>query len=139
MAVYVLEAYNTDSRYPTDIRYREYTTSEKRAGLFRKIPKIPFSDSGHGICFSATEHKGHRLPRQTQLSTYVCEQMSKLAPPKTEKPKRQLDLLFGVLCPDNFKLITIHITGTKGHEVATVRYDSKPCQPAPFRGATHAP
>lgn len=134
MAVYVLEAYNTDSRYQNDIRYREYTTSKKRADLFNKIPKIQFSDSGHGICFSANEHKGHRLPHRTELSKYVYEQLAKLTPPKVEKPKRQLDLLFGVLCPDNYKLITIHITGTKGQEVATVRYDGKSCQPAPIRG-----
>jgi len=89
MTVYLLEAYNTDSRYPTDIRYREYTTSKKRADLFNKIPKIQFLDSGHGICFSSTEHKGHQKPRRTDLTNYVFEQMAKLTPPKVAKPNRQ--------------------------------------------------
>ena len=71
--IYVLEAYNTDSRYPTDIRYREYTSSKKRAEAFDKIPKIQFTDSGHGIVFSAREHKGHRNPRIHELSSYVFE------------------------------------------------------------------
>jgi len=82
MAVYLLEGYNTDSRYSADVRYREYTTSKRRAELFDKIPKIQFSDSGHGIVFSATEHKGHRKPRRTELFHYVFEQIGKLTPPK---------------------------------------------------------
>ena len=87
MTVYLLEAYNTDSRYSTDIRYREYTTSKKRADLFNKIPKIQFSDSGHGICFSAIEHSGHRKPRKTELSSYVYEQIALLTPPKIVQPR----------------------------------------------------
>jgi len=89
MAIYVLEAYNTDSRYRTDIRYREYTASKRRADLFNKIPKIQFSDSGHGIVFSATEHRGRREPRKTELSSYVMEQMAKLIPKKVSKPNKQ--------------------------------------------------
>ena len=81
MTVYVLEAYNTDSRYPDDVRWREYTTSRKRAELFNKIPKIQFSDSGHGIVFWAREHKGKHKERRTELSNYVSEQMLKLNPP----------------------------------------------------------
>ncbi len=133
MTVYLLEGYNTDSRYPDDVRYREYTTSKKRAELFNKIHKIQFSDSGHGICFSATEHRGHRQPRRSTLSSYVVEQLAKLAPIKTSKPKRQLDLLFGAICPDCHKLITVHVIGTKGNETATIRHNEKVCTPAPFR------
>ena len=135
MTVYLLEAYNTNSRYSSDIRYREYTTSKRRAELFDKIPKIQFSDSGHGICFSATEHKGHREPRRTELSNYVTEQMAKLTPPKTSKPKRQLNLLFGAICPDCHKLITVHVTGTKVNEMAHIRHNEKNCEPAPFAGS----
>jgi hypothetical protein len=51
----------------------------------------------------------------------------------TKPKKKQLDLLFGVLCPDNYKLITIHVTGTEGNEVAQVRYDGKICPPAPTK------
>lgn len=71
--VYELVAFNTDSRYPNDVRYREYTSSKKRAESFNKIPKIQFSDSGHGIVFSAGEHKGKRKPRIHTLSSYVFE------------------------------------------------------------------
>lgn len=132
MTVYLLKAYNTDSRYPDDIRYREYTTSKRKADLFNKIPKIQFSDSGHGIYFSAQEHQGHRLPRRTELSRYVSEQIAILTLPKATRPKKQLDLLFGVTCADCHKLITIHVTGTKNNETAHVRHDKKDCEPAPF-------
>ena len=95
MTVYVLEAYNTDSRYPNDVRWREYTTSKKRAELFNKIPKIQFSDSGHGIVFSAREHQGRRKERRHEMVDYVCEQMAKLNPPKTVKVSRnsQIEIL----------------------------------------------
>ena len=84
MTVYLLEAYNTDSRYPTDVRYREYTTSKRRAEAFAKIPKIQFTDSGHGIAFSAREHKGERKPTRTELSSYVMSNMVKAIKPKKE-------------------------------------------------------
>jgi hypothetical protein len=87
MTVYVLEAYNTDSRYPNDIRYREYTTSKTRADLFNKIPKIQFSDSGHGIVFWSHEHKGKRKELRRELSSYVFENLLKLKP-ITKKQKR---------------------------------------------------
>ena len=76
--VYELVAYNTDSRYPGDIRYRKYTSSKKEAELFNKIPKIQFSDSGHGIVFSVREHHGHRLPTRNEVSEYVNREMLKL-------------------------------------------------------------
>jgi hypothetical protein len=88
MTVYVLEAYNTDSRYPNDIRYREYTTSKTKADLFNKIPKIQFTDSGHGICFYAREHKGHHKELRHELSEYVFTNMLKLKPHKTKKPTK---------------------------------------------------
>jgi hypothetical protein len=87
MTVYVLEAYNTDSRYPDDVRWREYTNSKKRAELFNKIPKIQFSDSGHGVVFWAREHKGKRKETRHELHSYINEQMLKLNPPKDAKPK----------------------------------------------------
>lgn len=74
---YELVAYNTDSRYPDDVRYREYTSSKKRADLFNKIPRIPFSDSGHGIVFSVREHTGKRKELRDELSDYVFQQMLK--------------------------------------------------------------
>lgn len=71
--IWELIAYNTDSRYPDDKRYRDYTPSKKKAEAFNKIPKIQFSDSEHGIVFSARPHKGTRKPRITILSDYVRE------------------------------------------------------------------
>ena len=47
--VYELLAYNTECMQ--DIRYRKYTTSKKKAEAFNNIPKIQFTDSGHGIVF----------------------------------------------------------------------------------------
>jgi hypothetical protein len=69
--IYELEAYNTDCRYSRDVRYRDYTTSKKKADKFNTIPKIQFTDSGHGIVFHASEHAGSRKPRVTILSDYV--------------------------------------------------------------------
>ena len=69
--IYELEAYNTDCRYSQDVRYRSYTSSKKKAGAFDKIPKIQFTDSGHGIVFHSREHSGHRKPNVNNLSDYV--------------------------------------------------------------------
>lgn len=74
--IYLLQAYNTDSRYPWDVRYREYTSSKRKAEAFDKIPKIQFTDSGHGIVFSAREHHGKRKPTIHEVSTYVYEHLS---------------------------------------------------------------
>ena len=71
--VFELIGFNTDSRYRDDVRHREYTTSTKKARLFERIPKIQFTDSGHGIVFAAVEHKGPRKP--TYHMDYVREQL----------------------------------------------------------------
>lgn len=78
MPTYLLEAYNTDSRYRDDIRYRQYTRSVKRAEAFKRIPKIQFTDSGHGIVFWSQElpSRTKRLPLIYALSTYVNEHLS---------------------------------------------------------------
>jgi len=82
--VYELIGYNTDQRY-NDVRYREYTISKKKAELFSQIPKIQFTDSGHGIVFSARPHKGKKKPRVTVLLDYVEENLSKLRKAKQAK------------------------------------------------------
>ena len=69
--IYELVGYNTDCRYQQDIRYRDYTTSKKKADAFNKIPKIQFTDSGHGIVFLSRELRGHRKPIIHILSDYV--------------------------------------------------------------------
>jgi len=54
-----------------DCRYREYTTSVKKAELFKSVPKIQFTDSGHGIVPHVREHRGHREPRNMLLRDHV--------------------------------------------------------------------
>lgn len=75
MTVYCLEARNTQNWQ--DVRYRAYTTSAKRAAAFERIPKINFTDSGHGIVFTQHEHpRGKRRePNEKMLSAYVAEHM----------------------------------------------------------------
>ena len=73
--VYILEAYNTDCRYSYDVRFRTYTTSKRKMEAFNKIPKIQFTDSGHGIVFHAREHTGKRRPNINILQDYVRNNM----------------------------------------------------------------
>jgi hypothetical protein len=75
--IYELIAYNTDCRY-NDVRYREYTSSKKKAELFNQIPKIQFTDSGHGIIFYSREHKGYKKPEIKTLRDYVQRNLSLL-------------------------------------------------------------
>lgn len=73
MSVWELIGYGTDSRYD-DVRHREYTTSAKKAALFEQIPRIQFTDSGHGVVFVARPHRGPRKP--TRRMDYVGEQLA---------------------------------------------------------------
>jgi len=86
--IYELIAYNTDSRYPQDVRYRTYTSSKRVAEIFNKIPKIQFTDSGHGIVFSAREkEKGIRYPERRELWDYVSKHTTRISAAEA-KPKR---------------------------------------------------
>lgn len=60
MQLWMLVAYNTENSL--EARYRVYTSSPKRARAFAKIPKIQFTDSGHGIVFAAREVPQKTLP-----------------------------------------------------------------------------
>lgn len=73
MPVWELTGYNTDPRYQTDVRYRGYTASPTFAEAFGKVPKIQFTDSGHGIYFMAWPHKvgSPKKPRRSELRDYV--------------------------------------------------------------------
>jgi len=73
VTTWLLEGYGTDSRYGDDVRYRAYTTSQKKAEAFNRIPRIQFSDSGHGVVFAATElpPRAKRLPLRHSLADYV--------------------------------------------------------------------
>lgn len=90
--LYELKGYGTDSRYYPDIRYREYTTSRKRAEMFSKIPKIPFSDSGHGIVFCSNLHIGNRKPVVSALRDYVFKEMHKIM--ESEKKDKKSNKVF---------------------------------------------
>lgn len=74
--VWELLGYGTDSRYSDDVRYREYTTSKRTAELFEQVPRIQFTDSGHGIVFSARVHRGARKP--TRRMEHVEKHMARL-------------------------------------------------------------
>lgn len=70
MTTYILEMRSTANWQ--DVRYREYTTSAKKAEIFKDVPKIQFTDSGHGIVPAVREHvKGPREPRNMMLCDHV--------------------------------------------------------------------
>jgi hypothetical protein len=74
--VWELIGYNTDRRYPSDVRYREYTRSKRRAERFAEVPKIQFTDSGHGIVFCVREHSGKRKPIVREVADWVRQHMA---------------------------------------------------------------
>ena len=53
---------------------------------------------------------------------------------RREKVK-DLDLLFGFICPECFKVITVHVAGKPGEEVAVARHGGVVCAPAPLASA----
>lgn len=75
MTTWLLVAFGTDSRYADDVRHRSYTTSRKKAEKFAAIPRIQFTDSGHGIVFHAEElpPRTRRLPVRRGLEDYIAE------------------------------------------------------------------
>lgn len=58
-----------------DVRYRDYTTSKKKADAFREIPKCQFTDSGHGVVSVVKEMKSRKLPVIRVMADYVNEHM----------------------------------------------------------------
>ncbi len=69
MTTYVLEMRSTANW--EDVRYREYTCNARKAELFKSVPKIQFTDSGHGIVPHVREHRGHKEPRNMMLAEHV--------------------------------------------------------------------
>jgi hypothetical protein len=65
-----------------DIRYRVYTTNSVRAAAFSKIPRIQFSDSGHGIVFNfrVLEYRERRKPVIRHIESYVRNELASLKP-----------------------------------------------------------
>jgi argonaute-like protein implicated in RNA metabolism and viral defense len=87
MTTYCLEMRSTQNWQ--DVRYREYTTSSKKADLFKQVPKIKFTDSGHGIIPVVKEHSGRREPRNMMLQDHVLAAIIELnAAPIRELVKR---------------------------------------------------
>lgn len=78
--VYELVGFNTDSRYRDDVRWREYTTSEKKAEQFGQIRKVQFSDSGHGIVFQAIplDRGQRRKPERRALMSHVPGELARI-------------------------------------------------------------
>lgn len=93
MPRYELLGFNTDMRYPDDVRWRGYTTSTRQAERFAKIAKIPFSDSGHGIVFIAREMRPgeKRKAVRRSLSDHVNAELARIRSeePAPEKAKRR--------------------------------------------------
>jgi hypothetical protein len=58
-----------------DVRYRAYTTSARKAEAFKSVPKVKFTDSGHGIVPHVAEHRGKREPAINVLADHVRQAM----------------------------------------------------------------
>lgn len=69
MTTYCLEMRSTADWQ--DVRYREYTTSGKKADLFKQVPKIRFTDTAHHIIPVVKEHRGKREPHNRILADHV--------------------------------------------------------------------
>jgi len=117
---YELIAYGTENRgYSEDIRYREYTTSERKAKLFEQIPKIQFSDSGHGVVFHSRKMEyGQKKEKEIfMLSKYVRTHLDLIAAQeKPEKIKRKnYKKVFNVA-----KKIDIFLEGEENNDIRGV-------------------
>lgn len=75
MTTYELIAYSTESVGPGSVRYRDYTTSLVIANRFNAIPKIQFTDSGHGVVFCYRIHEGKRGKVIKEIRDYVDKHM----------------------------------------------------------------
>lgn len=74
--LYELIGFSTERPGFVDVRFRDYTTSGRKAEKFSKIPKIQFSDSNHGIVFSAIPCRSRTKPKINILQDYVNKHMS---------------------------------------------------------------
>jgi hypothetical protein len=73
MPIYCLEMRSTADW--SDVRYREYTTSVRKAEAFRNIPKIKFTDNGHGIVPVVKDHIGRREKPISILRDHVASNL----------------------------------------------------------------
>lgn len=78
MPVFCLEMRSTQNW--EDVRYRQYTTSQRKIAAFKAVPKIQFTDSGHGIVPVVIEVSGKRKQKLIfALNDYVSEGMKNAA------------------------------------------------------------
>lgn len=49
--IWELIGYSTEERGEHAVRHREYTSSRRRAEDFAAIPRLDFTDSGHGVAY----------------------------------------------------------------------------------------
>jgi hypothetical protein len=69
----------------SDVRYRCYTQSVKKAEQFKKIKRVQFTDSGHGIVPVVTEAKPPYQKPAHDMRNYVNAQMDLI---RAEEKKR---------------------------------------------------
>jgi len=78
MSVWCCIGYSTEEQGENKIRHRVYTQSEITAEAWRRIPRIDFTDSGHGIAFTSYAHNGKRKLEKLDLYRHVDEHLPRL-------------------------------------------------------------
>lgn len=72
----MLTAWSSEDK--NDVRYRRYTSSLRTKQAFERIPKIQFTDTGHGIIFSADQVESRRAPVVTILDKHVNAELRRI-------------------------------------------------------------
>lgn len=81
MTIFCLELRSTQNW--DDVRYRAYTGSVSKADRFRSVPRINFTDSGHGIVPVVSEGRQGRLI--SVLADHVAAHMPAIARAKNRR------------------------------------------------------
>lgn len=68
MTWFALEVYDTEQR---EVRCRRYTRSAKKAEAWERIPRIDFTDSGHGLVFQARPTSSGPNQRRPTLNPWA--------------------------------------------------------------------
>lgn len=83
--VWCLEAYDTEMR---EARSRRYTTGDLTAEAWERIPRIDFTDSGHGIVFHALEHPRGKK-RKPEIQPFQYDDKLREARRELQRERRQ--------------------------------------------------
>jgi hypothetical protein len=83
MARYELIAFSTEEHGENAVRFRKFSTSDNEAEAWRMIPRIDFTDSGHGIVFQArrleaAEKRKPQKNRYGETERYAAQYMVEL-------------------------------------------------------------